>query len=155
MSSLPLAAADAGNLLGVVLHPTFIGGILLVFGVAFDVLGCIGLVRMPDVYNRLQAATKCVTLGTCGILLGAAIALCPLCYGVYTNIMALMGQAGAECPVGGAVAAKALICLFFVLVSSPTAAHAIARASHRSGIGLWEGSVGDEYLEDKSRRRED
>ena len=88
MSSLPLAAADAGNLLGVVLHPAFIGGILLVLGVAFDVLGCIGLVRMPDLYNRLQAATKCVTLGTCGILLGTAVALCPLCYGIYNEFQA-------------------------------------------------------------------
>lgn len=42
-------------------------------GLAFDLFGCIGLVRLPDVYNRAQAATKCVTLGTCTILLGVAI----------------------------------------------------------------------------------
>ena len=46
-----------------------IGLILLIIGVSFDVVGCIGLVRLPDIYNRLQAATKCVTLGTCMILL--------------------------------------------------------------------------------------
>ena len=50
-----------------------IGYILISIGVVFDVLGCIGLVRLPDVYNRLQAATKCVTLGTCMILIGAAV----------------------------------------------------------------------------------
>lgn len=111
--------------------PVIVAGVLIIVGVAFDVLGCIGLVRLPDVYNRLQAATKCVTLGTCALLLGAAFAL------------------------GGAAAAKALVCLFFILVSSPVAAHAIARGAHRAGIRLWEGSVGDEYLEDKSRRRED
>jgi multicomponent Na+:H+ antiporter subunit G len=39
-------------------------------GVVFDFLGCLGLLRLPDVYNRLQAATKSVTLGTWSILFG-------------------------------------------------------------------------------------
>jgi len=43
--------------------------ILLSIGVLFNLFGCIGLIRLPDVYNRLQSATKCVTLGTCSILL--------------------------------------------------------------------------------------
>ena len=47
-----------------------LGYILIVVGVGFDLLGCIGLVRFPDVYNRLQAATKCVTLGTAFLLFG-------------------------------------------------------------------------------------
>jgi multicomponent Na+:H+ antiporter subunit G len=103
----------------------------IVVGVCFDLLGCIGLIRMPDVYNRLQSSTKCVTLGTCSMLLGSALL------------------------AGGAVAAKALLCMVFVLIACPTAAHALARAAHRSGIRLWEGSVGDAYLEDRSRRREE
>ncbi|MCL6614121.1 MAG: monovalent cation/H(+) antiporter subunit G, partial [Firmicutes bacterium] len=37
--------------------------ILIFTGVAFDFFGVLGLVRLPDVYNRLQAATKCVTFG--------------------------------------------------------------------------------------------
>jgi len=48
----------------------WIGVISIGIGVAFDFLGCLGLIRFPDVYNRLQAGTKCVTFGTCGILLG-------------------------------------------------------------------------------------
>ena len=47
-----------------------IGLIFISIGLTFDVLGCLGLVRLPDVYCRLQAATKCVTLGTCSILFG-------------------------------------------------------------------------------------
>ena len=47
-----------------------IGWIIIWIGIAFDVLGAIGLVRFPDVYNRLQASTKCVTLGTFGIMIG-------------------------------------------------------------------------------------
>ena len=46
-------------------------GIVFIFvGIIFDFFGCLGLVRLPDVYNRLQASTKCVTLGTASILFG-------------------------------------------------------------------------------------
>jgi multicomponent Na+:H+ antiporter subunit G len=102
-----------------------IGLALLIIGISFDIVGCIGLVRLPDIYNRLQAATKCVTLGTCMILLSVVF---------YTGI--------------GAISAKALLCIWFVLITSPTGAHAIARAAHRSGIRLWEGSYMDKYAED-------
>ena len=47
--------------------------ILISIGVLFNLFGCIGLIRLPDVYNRLQSATKCVTLGTCSILAGVAV----------------------------------------------------------------------------------
>jgi multicomponent Na+:H+ antiporter subunit G len=103
-----------------------IGLVLLIVGIAFDIVGCIGLVRLPDIYNRLQAATKCVTLGTCMILLSVLF---------YTGI--------------GAIGVKALLCIWFVLMTSPTGAHAIARAAHRSGIRLWGESVMDKYAEDR------
>jgi len=102
-----------------------IGYILIIVGVLFDLFGCIGLVRFPDVYNRLQAATKCVTLGTILLLLGVAIV------------------------VGGATAAKAVICAVFILFTSPTAAHAIAKGAYASGVKMWKDSVVDKYAEDK------
>jgi len=100
-----------------------IGKIFLIIGLAFDLLGCIGLVRLPDVYNRLQASTKCVTLGTCFILFGAFL-LCGFLW-------------------------KAVLAIIFIVLSSPTGAHAIAHAAHRSGIKLWRKSVVDKYEEDK------
>ena len=103
-----------------------IGLTLLIIGISFDVVGCIGLVRLPDIYNRLQAATKCVTLGTCMILLSVVF---------YTGF--------------NAIGVKALLCIWFVLMTSPTGAHAIARAAHRSGIRLWEGSIMDKYADDR------
>lgn len=102
-----------------------IGIALLGIGLFFDLCGCIGLVRFPDVYNRLQASTKCVTLGTILLLMGVAI----------------IGDHGA-------MAAKALICGVFILITSPTAAHAIARGSHKSGVPLWENSVVDRYADE-------
>ncbi len=96
----------------------------MAIGVLFDLFGCIGLVRLPDIYNRLQAAAKCVTLGTALILFGA---------------LALTGI--------GDSGVRALLCAVFILLTSPVGAHALARAAHRSGIRLWEGSVADAYKE--------
>ena len=98
---------------------------LIVLGVLFDVSGCVGLVRLPDVYNRIQASTKCVVLGTTLILLGAV---------VWMN----------EFPV----ILKGLICIVFILITSSTAAHALARAAYRSGVDLDECSVLDRFAED-------
>lgn len=102
-----------------------IGYIFIVIGLAFDIFGCIGLIRLPDVYNRLQATTKCVTLGTCSILFGTIITkgLCS------TSI-------------------KSFLCIVFLLLTAPVAAHALSRGAHRSGVKLWAKSVCDKYKED-------
>jgi multicomponent Na+:H+ antiporter subunit G len=99
-----------------------IGYILIIIGILFDIFGCIGLVRFPDVYNRLQASTKCVTLGTILLLVGVALA---------SGI--------------GPTASRAIICAVFILITSP--AHAIAKGSYASGVELWENSVVDKYAE--------
>lgn len=104
--------------------------VVMAVGLAFDLVGCLGLVRLPDVYNRLQAATKCVTLGTFLILLGVLLR-----FGF------------------GSMGWKALLCLWFIAITSPTAAHAIARAAHRAGFPLWKGSVVDRYAEDHEARK--
>ncbi len=98
------------------------GLVIIAIGVLFDLLGCIGMVRLPDVYNRLQAGTKCVTLGVCLILLG-------------TLVMADSSP----------IRFKALLCIAFILLTAPTAAHALARAARVSGISLWEHSVVDQF----------
>ena len=91
-------------------------------GVLFNFFGCIGLIRMPDVYNRLQAATKCVTLGTWSILFAIF-----LHFGfTSTGIKALLG-----------------IPLLFLV--STVAAHSLARGSYLFGIKMWKNSVVDDY----------
>jgi multicomponent Na+:H+ antiporter subunit G len=103
-----------------------IGMVFVIIGLVFDIFGCIGLIRLPDVYNRLQATTKCVTLGTCSILLG-------------TLFLKGFGPTGV----------KAILAIIFLLLTSPVAAHALARGAHKSGVKLWEKSVCDKYAEDK------
>ena len=103
-----------------------IGWVFIWVGVFFDVLGAIGLVRFPDVYNRLQAATKCVTLGTCGIMAGIFL-------------ITGFSQMGI----------KALICGAFLLLTNPVAAHALMKGSLHFGVKLWKGSVVDNYGKEK------
>lgn len=101
-----------------------LGIIFIVIGLVFDFFGCLGLVRLPDVYSRLQAATKCVTLGTSSILLG---------------LFLFKGF--------GATGIKALLCLAFIILTAPVSAHALARGAYLSGVKLWEKSVIDKYSE--------
>jgi len=105
-----------------------IGMIFIVVGLIFDFFGCLGLVRLPDVYNRLQASTKCVTFGTCSILFGAFL---------------MLGITAAGL--------KVLLCIIFLVLTAPVSAHALARGAHISGIKLWKKSVVDRYKEDKKK----
>ena len=104
-----------------------IGYMFIILGLGFDIFGCIGLLRLPDVYNRLQATTKCVTLGTCGILLG-------------TFILKGLSTTGV----------KAILVAVFLLLTSPVTAHALARGAHKSGVKLWSKSVVDKYEQDRN-----
>ena len=102
-----------------------IADILLGIGMLFSLLGCLGLIRLPDIYNRLQAATKCVTLGACCILLSLAIR-----YG--------FTESGI----------KGLLAIPILFFASTVGAHALIRGSHIFGIKLWEKSIIDEYKAD-------
>ncbi len=98
--------------------------ILIIIGVLFNFFGCVGLIRLPDVYNRLQAATKCVTLGCCSILLGLVFH-----YG--------FNDAGF----------KALFAIPVLFFSATVAAHALIRGAYHFGTRLGEKSVKDDYRE--------
>ena len=99
-----------------------IGLIFISAGLLFDLVGCVGLIRMPDMYSRLQASTKCAVLGTCLILFGTFIIVGPQASGI-----------------------KSLICMVFVLITAPVSAHAIARGAYKAGFRLSDKSVTDEY----------
>lgn len=104
-----------------------IGTIFIITGLVFNFFGCLGLIRLPDVYNRLQASTKSITLGTCGILFG---------------LFLFRGFSSTGI--------KSLLCLAFIILTSPVSAHALARGAYLSGVRLWKGSVADAYGEDKT-----
>lgn len=84
--------------------------ILLAGGVFFFFVGILGLIRLPDVYSRMHATTKSDTLGA-GLVLAAII----LHY----------GMDGAALRVGAII--------LFIAITTPVAAHLIARAAYRAG----------------------
>lgn len=98
--------------------------ILICIGVLFNTFGCIGLIRLPDVYNRLQAATKCVTLGCCSILVGVTVH-----FGI--------SDAGF----------KALVAIPILFFSATVAAHALIRGSYHFGTKLSDKTIRDDYKE--------
>jgi len=99
------------------------GGILLVIGSIFLFLGALGIYRMPDVYNRLQAGTKATTLGAMSSILGIGL-LSP------GWIM------------------KILIIIIFIAFSNPISSHALARAMHKiKAFAYYKGEEIDSYKE--------
>ena len=103
-----------------------LGGLLLVAGAAFLLLGGLGLVRMPDVFNRIQAGTKATTLGT------------------------LLSLAGFAC-LQPDWALKLFLIGLFVLFTNPLSSQVLARAAHRSGIRMTRRTTVDTLDEQESR----
>lgn len=89
-----------------------IGNLFLLLGAVFCFLGALGLIRMPDAYNRIQAGTKAVTLGSLAILIGV----------------------GLRQPEWWP---KLIVIAGFVLLTNPVGSSTIARALFRAGVRPW------------------
>ncbi len=96
---------------------TLLGDLFLLVGAIFIALSGLGLLRMPDVYNRIQAGTKAATLGVMAVLLGIA------CY--YPHWWP-----------------KLLVIAGFVLFTNPVGSSTLARAARLSGLQPWKATRG-------------
>jgi multicomponent Na+:H+ antiporter subunit G len=108
-----------------------ITAIVWIIGSAFALLAAVGVLRMPDVFTRMQVSTKASTLGLGCLLIGAALQL---------------GDFGSFIRVGSISA--------FLLLTTSVAAHVIARASYLADVPLWDGTVLDERGRDLDRAPE-
>ncbi len=108
---------------------TVLGELLVLLGTFFYFLSTLGLIRMPDVYNRMQTSTKSATLGSLGVIAGV-------------GIWALGTDFGSA-----AWLTKTVAIALFLLMTNPISAHALIRAAYKRGIPLWHGSVVDKYAE--------
>lgn len=91
---------------------SLIGDIFLLLGAAFMALGALGLFRMPDVYTRIQAGTKAVTLGSLALLLGV----------------------GFHQPEW---TPRLVVLVLFILLTSPVGSSTLARAARLMGLEPW------------------
>lgn len=101
---------------------TIVAAFLIGAGVGFMVLAGVGLLRLPDVFARMHAATKSASLGVACVLGGSAI-LVP----------------------GPLADFKLILAIAFQFMTAPVAAHVIGRAAYRAGVPLWEGTRYDEW----------
>ena len=100
-----------------------IGALLLVAGTLFLLFGGLGMVRMPDIYNRIQAGTKATTLGTLLSLAGTAFL-----YPDWSLKLLLIG--------------------LFLLFTNPLSSQVLARAAHRGGAPKVESTTVDRLQDD-------
>jgi multicomponent Na+:H+ antiporter subunit G len=100
-----------------------IGSLLLVAGASFLLFGGLGLVRMPDLFNRIQAGTKATTLGT------------------------LLTLSGIACLQPNWVL-KLLLIGLFIMFTNPLSSQVLARAAHRIGTMKSDKTVVDRLAED-------
>jgi multicomponent Na+:H+ antiporter subunit G len=98
-----------------------IAGVLLLVGAFFSLAAVIGLIRLPDLFSRMHAASKAGTMGSCVMLLALAVA--------------------AADP---AIATRALAGVLFFMLTAPLSAHLLAKAAYSAGYRLWSGSVRDD-----------
>jgi len=103
------------------------GTIITCLGTIFLFLGSLGVLRFPDVYNRLQAGTKCTTLGAFLTIIGVGL-MEPSWF------------------------VKCLLIACFILLTNPISSHALGRGGRKSGVPLWRGSVLDKSEEFESYR---
>jgi multicomponent Na+:H+ antiporter subunit G len=101
-----------------------VASVLLLGGVALAVVAGVGLVRFPDVFSRMHAATKPSTLGLLMVSAGAVL---------------LMDD--------GADRSKLVLVAGFQFLTAPVAAHMIGRAAYRAGTGALDDLVVDELRE--------
>jgi len=90
--------------------------VLMIFGCGLCLLACIGLIRMPDLYMRMQSATKAGTLGT-----------------------ACLAIAGAIVFAEGRAIIESILVVLFLFFTAPVASYMVARAADRNGMKAWTG----------------
>jgi len=96
----------------------FVGMMITGVGALFLFIGSLGILRLPDVYNRLQAGTKCTTAGCFSLAIGVGI-------------------------MEPAWLWKCLVIALFVLFTNPISNHALGRAAKKCGVPLWSQSIVD------------
>lgn len=86
--------------------------LFLLTGAIFIFLAALGLLRMPDVYNRIQVGTKAATLGALAFFIGIGL--------LYPHWWP-----------------KLLVLAGFVLLTNPVGSSSIARALYIAGVRPW------------------
>lgn len=99
----------------------YLAGLLVVAGALFTLTAAIGLIRLPDVYTRMHAASKAGTMGCCVMLLALAVS-----------------------SSDWSISTRAVAGIVFFLITVPISAHLLARAAHSAGYPLAKADARDD-----------
>ncbi len=109
----------------------YIAIFFLMGGLFFLVVGVVGLIRLPDVYNRMHAMGKCDTLGAGLVLIGLMLLIMDI-----TNIT------------------KLILIGIMIATINPIVTHLIAKTAYNRGTPMVEGSfLINDYVASQRRRR--
>ncbi|PSQ15969.1 cation:proton antiporter [Halobacteriales archaeon QS_8_69_26] len=86
---------------------------LIAVGSFFLIVGTVGILRLPNVYNRLHATSKATTLGAASMFMAGAVYFLPS--GDGSGLVSLVG-------------------IVFLFITAPTGAHMISRAAGKMGV---------------------
>ncbi len=98
----------------------------LLSGAFFMLVAAIGVLKLPDLYQRLHASSKAATLGVALLLIGAAIH---------------SGDLG--------IVARCIMAIVFFTTTAPVGAHLITRAAYKHNEPLAKETLSDEWAEDR------
>jgi len=108
---------------GIVIALAAVGGI-------FSLTGAVGILRMPDVYCRIQCSSMIITMGALPLLVALVVGEGPLStYG-----------------------SRGLLVAALLLVVNPAASHALARAAYKTGVPMWPGAVTDQVRDKRASK---
>ncbi len=100
---------------------TILTSFLLIAGSFFIMLAALGILKFPDLYTRMHAASKAVSFGS-GLMLLATVLYFKSWF----------------------VAVEAILIILFIFLTTPVASHMISRVAYLLKIPLWEKSTIDE-----------
>jgi len=107
-----------------------VSALLLLVGSGFTLIASIGLLRLPDLYTRIHAASKAGTMGSCLVLIALAV----------------------HADDVGTVS-RALAGVVFFLLTAPVSSHLLAKAAYTVGYRLHSSSVMDEMKPESQEQR--
>ncbi|MFW2357384.1 monovalent cation/H(+) antiporter subunit G [Hydrogenophaga sp.] len=108
----------------------WLASLLLISGALVCLLASAGVLRLPDFFMRMHAATKAGVVGSGLVLLGVAVAEGSLSTWI-----------------------KVALAIVFLLLTTPVAGHLLGRAAYVGGAPLWRGTAQDSLAEVLPRGR--
>ena len=107
------------TMISIIVSVLILGGCFLIFS------GLLGVIRFPDIYCRMHAATKGPTLGLMCIMLASIIFFAAGDYSDFSS--------------------RNILIIVFVLLTAPVGAHMLSKNAYKSGVKMWENSVRDQW----------